>query len=51
MAMLNPCHPGACQFGAESVVERRGHQRLACHAFVGPSKTGQRALASGSESQ
>ena len=30
-------HPG--QFGAGSVVERRGHQRLARHSFVGASKT------------
>ena len=49
LAQHRPKHPG--QFGAESVVERRGHQRLARDPFVGASKTGQRALASGSESQ
>ena len=49
LAQHRPKHPG--QVGAESVVERRGHQRLAGHSFVGASKTGQRALAPGSESQ
>ena len=49
LAQYRPKHPG--QFLVESVVERRGHQRLARHSFVGASKTGQRALTSGSESQ
>ena len=44
-----PTHPG--QFLAESVVERRGRRRLARHSFVGASKTGQRACASGCESR